>query len=251
MATLVRGLSWSRRQMLPPNEEIYAMKVIRKADMLRNAQEGHLRAERDFLVAAEGSKWVVPLITAFQDARHLYLVMDFCVGGDFLGLLIRKNILSEQITKWYVAEMVLCVEEAHKMKWIHRDVKPDNFLIGADGHLKISDFGLAFDGLWEHDQKYFHKQRHSLMSDLGVVVEGDSEDQRDAARRKRRQGEGKVGSESIYNISDEKLCAATKEKLVDWRDRNQKRRLARSVVGTSQYMAPEVIRGELYDGRCD
>lgn len=115
--------------------------------MLRNSQEGHLRAERNFLVAAEGSKWVIPLIAAFQDSRHLYLVMDFCIGGDFLGLLIRKNILSEQITKWYLAEMILCVEEAHKMKWIHRDVKPDNFLIGADGHLKISDFGLAFDGL--------------------------------------------------------------------------------------------------------
>ncbi|KAK5956961.1 hypothetical protein OHC33_002450 [Knufia fluminis] len=251
MVTLVQGLSRSRHQMLPPNKEIYAMKVIRKADMLRNAQEGHLRAERNFLVAAEGSKWVVPLITAFQDAKHLYLVMDFCVGGDFLGLLIRKSILSEQITKWYVAEMILCVEEAHKMKWIHRDVKPDNFLIGADGHLKISDFGLAFDGFWEHDQKYFHKHRHSLMSSLGVDVEGDTEDQRDAARRKRRQAEGKEGYESPPNIPDEKLCAATKERLVDWRNRNQRRKLARSVVGTSQYMAPEVIRGELYDGRCD
>lgn len=251
MATIVKGLSRSRHQMLPPNKEVYAMKVIRKADMLRNAQEGHLRAERNFLVAAEGSKWVVPLISAFQDARHLYLVMDFCVGGDFLGLLIRKNIFSEQITKWYVAEMILCVEEAHKMKWIHRDVKPDNFLIGADGHLKISDFGLAFDGYWEHDQKYFHKHRQSLMADLGVDVEGDAEDQRDAARRKRRQAERKETYEPTPNISDEKMCAANKEKLVDWRNRNQRRRLARSVVGTSQYMAPEVIRGELYDGRCD
>lgn len=145
--TLARDFSRQRRRNVLSNQEVYAMKVIRKADMLRNAQEGHLRAERNFLVAAEGSKWVVPLITAFQDDKHLYLVMDFCIGGDFLGLLIRKNILSEQITKWYMAEMILCVEEAHKMKWIHRDVKPDNFLIGADGHLKISDFGLAFDGL--------------------------------------------------------------------------------------------------------
>lgn len=147
MLTLARDLSRRRRQNLPLHREVYAMKVIRKADMLRNAQEGHLRAERNFLVAAEGSKWVISLITAFQDEKHLYLVMDFCIGGDFLGLLIRKNILSEQITKWYMAEMILCVEEAHKMKWIHRDVKPDNFLIGADGHLKISDFGLAFDSL--------------------------------------------------------------------------------------------------------
>ncbi|KAJ9654021.1 hypothetical protein H2198_006876 [Neophaeococcomyces mojaviensis] len=99
MATLTKGLMHPKKQVLPPNKQIYAMKVIRKADMLRNAQEGHLRAERNFLVAAESSKWVVPLITAFQDVQHLYLVMNFCIGGDFLGLLIRKNTLSEQITK--------------------------------------------------------------------------------------------------------------------------------------------------------
>lgn len=99
MATLIKGLTRTRNKTLPSNNRIYAMKVIRKAEMLRNAQEGHLRAERNFLVAAEGSKWVVPLVTSFQDTNHLYLVMDFCVGGDFLGLLIRKNILSEQVTK--------------------------------------------------------------------------------------------------------------------------------------------------------
>lgn len=147
--------------------------------------------------------------------------------------------------------MILCVEEAHKMKWIHRDVKPDNFLIGADGHLKISDFGLAFDGLWEHDQKYFHKQRHSLMSELGVDIEGDAEDQRHAARQKRRMAEGREFYDSSSSISEDKLCTASNAKLVDWRNQNQRRQLARSVVGTSQYMAPEVIRGELYDGRCD
>ncbi|KAK4906220.1 hypothetical protein LTR66_017736 [Elasticomyces elasticus] len=49
--------------------------------------------------------------------------------------------------------MILCIEEAHRMKWIHRDIKPDNFLIGADGHLKISDFGLAFDGKHQHEDQ--------------------------------------------------------------------------------------------------
>ena len=70
--------------------------------------------------------------------------MDYMPGGDFLGLLIRDNVLAEQVAKWYIAEMILCIEEAHALRWIHRDVKPDNFLISASGHLKISDFGLAF-----------------------------------------------------------------------------------------------------------
>lgn len=53
-----------------------------------------------------------------------YLVMEYMIGGDFLGLLIDKGTLSEAATRFYVAEMVLCIEEAHKLSYIHRDVKP-------------------------------------------------------------------------------------------------------------------------------
>lgn len=119
---------------------------------------------------------VVPLIASFQDLNNLYLVMDYMPGGDFLGLLIRDNVLSESITKWYIAEMILCIEEAHALRWIHRDVKPDNFLISASGHLKISDFGLAFDGHWSHDQAYYNNHRYSLLTKLGIDVAGDAQD---------------------------------------------------------------------------
>ena len=234
--------------------QVYAMKVIRKSDMLRNSQEGHLCAERDFLVASEKSRWVVPLVASFQDATNLYLVMDYMVGGDFLGLLFRKDILREKKARWYIAEMILCVEEAHKLRWIHRDVKPDNFLISASGHLKISDFGLAFDGHWAHDQNFFNRHRQSLMEKLGIEVQGDSLDRKEGASiaanmaladaltggRKERRDKLPVDEGPRDN-----------ESTLEWRDRVGQRKLARSVVGTSQYMAPEVIRGELYDGRCD
>jgi protein-serine/threonine kinase len=160
-------------------KNLYAMKVIRKAGMIRNSQEAHLRAERDFLVKAEGSQWVVPLIASFQDNSHLYLVMEFMVGGDFLQHLLRHGVLTEQDTQFYMAEMVLAIEETHKMMWIHRDIKPDNFLISSSGHLKISDYGLAFDGHWSHDKDYYDTVRYSVLERYGIKVGGDVQDQQE------------------------------------------------------------------------
>lgn len=178
--------------------------------------------------------------------------MEYMPGGDFLGLLIRDNVLSESVAKFYVAEMILCLEEAHSLRWIHRDVKPDNFLISASGHLKISDFGLAFDGHWSHDQAYFTNHRYSLLAKLGINVEGDTIDRKEgetvAAAMKMAQAiAGSAKDRHEMNLSETFSSGG----VLSWRNRNGNRTLARSVVGTSQYMAPEVVRGELYDARCD
>jgi protein-serine/threonine kinase len=250
------GSSTPRDEKLAPPirkaKQVFAMKVIRKSDMLRNSQEGHLRAERDFLVASENSRWVVPLVSAFQDNNNLYLVMEYMMGGDFLGLLLREDILDENVAKWYLAEMILCIEEAHKMNWIHRDVKPDNFLITSSGHLKISDFGLAFDGHWTHNQTYYNEQRYGLLHDLDLQIEGDAQDieeekERQKARKTAELINGSGTARSRYQARQDSANGP----IIDWLNREQRRQFAKSVVGTSQYMAPEVIRGESYDGRCD
>ena len=223
---------------------LYAMKVIRKSSMLKNCQEAHLRTERDCLVASRASRWVVPLVASFQDTKNLYLVMEFMIGGDFLGLLFRKGVLKEKHARWYLAEIVLCVEELHRNGWIHRDIKPDNFLIACTGHLKISDFGLAFSGHWAHDQKFFKRHRETLMQRLGITARGDSIDRLTAQYHNydntlkfadRLQATRK-SSQSLASHGPDQH-----ESILQWRSREGQRKFARSIVGTSQYMAPEIV----------
>lgn len=147
--------------------------------------------------------------------------------------------------------MILCIEEAHRMNWIHRDVKPDNFLITSSGHLKISDFGLAFDGHWTHNQAYYNEQRYGLLQDLDLHVEGDEQDvEEERGRQVAKKALELIDRKTGRSPFDAKQPGPNGP-IIDWLNQTQRRQFAKSVVGTSQYMAPEVIRGENYDGRCD
>lgn len=122
--------------------EYYAMKKLRKADMLRKEQVNHAWSERHVLVAAN-HPFVCQLCYAFQNSESLFLVMEFLPGGDLMTLLINKDVLPEAETRFYVAEMVVAIDTIHKLGFIHRDVKPDNLLLDKNGHIKLSDFGLC------------------------------------------------------------------------------------------------------------
>jgi serine/threonine kinase 38 len=69
--------------------------------------------------------------------------MEYCPGGDLMGLFIARDILKEEDAKFYICEMILAIDSIHELNCIHRDIKPDNVLIGKDGHIKLTDFGLA------------------------------------------------------------------------------------------------------------
>lgn len=68
---------------------IYAMKIMRKVDMLEKEQVAHVRAERDVLAEAD-NPWVVKMFYSFQDSTNLYLIMEYLPGGDMMTLLMKR-----------------------------------------------------------------------------------------------------------------------------------------------------------------
>ena len=153
------------------NGALYAMKTLRKSDVLQRNQAAHVRAERDILSEVDND-WVVKLYHAFQDKTNLYFVMAYIPGGDMMSLLIKKGIFEEPLAQFYIAELVLAIESVHDMGLQHRDIKPDNILIDRDGHIKLTDFGLCTGFRWTHDSKYYQKGKKGVVRlTLGNTVE--------------------------------------------------------------------------------
>lgn len=191
---------------------IYAMKILRKKDMLLKEQVAHVRAERDILAEAD-HQWIVKMYYSFQDSRNLYLVMEFLPGGDMMTLLMKLEIFPEDMTQFYVSETALAIDYIHNLGFIHRDIKPDNLLLDSKGHIKLSDFGLCTGLKKAHTTEYY------------------------------REITSNINSSNLTNPVDSKRRAETWKK--------KRRELAYSTVGTPDYIAPEVFLQRGYNKSCD
>ncbi|CAI5979598.1 unnamed protein product [Closterium sp. NIES-64] len=199
---------------------VYAMKKLKKAEMLRRGQVEHVKAERN-LLAEVGSKCIVQLYCSFQDEEFLYLVMEYLPGGDMMTLLMRKDTLTEDEARFYVGETVLAIESIHKHNYVHRDIKPDNLLLDRHGHMKLSDFGLCKPLDCRH---------------LPTITESEE----DAMQAGMAAG-GPVGPSPSGRTQQ--------EQLQHWQ--RNRRSLAFSTVGTPDYIAPEVLLKKGYGLECD
>ncbi|KAJ3411713.1 hypothetical protein HDV05_001823 [Chytridiales sp. JEL 0842] len=120
----------------------YAIKVLRKSDMVAKNQVMNIKAERMILMQLD-SPYVVKLYFTFQSKENLYLVMEYLNGGDCAALIKAVGQLDEKWAKQYISEVVLGLEFLHGRNIVHRDLKPDNLLIDQNGHVKLTDFGLS------------------------------------------------------------------------------------------------------------
>ncbi|CAH8506329.1 unnamed protein product [Heterobilharzia americana] len=118
---------------------VYAIKLMSKQHLLDHSQSGYWE-ERDVMVKAS-SEWLVACHYAFLDKDNVYLCMEYMPGGDLYYWLEKYDTFDETIARFYLAETVLALEALHQLGFIHRDLKPDNMLLDAGGHLKLADFG--------------------------------------------------------------------------------------------------------------
>ena len=205
-----------------PNGDIVAIKKMKKEEMHKKNQVLHVRAERDVLSEAK-NEWIVDLKFSFQDQHYLYLGMEFLPGGDLMSLLMARDILPENDAKFYAAEIVLAIESVHKLDCIHRDLKPDNVLIDANGHVKLSDFGL------------------SKKLDLKLIDNNDLKNNYNNMNNNNYRGGAKNNLSYAQQFSQFKSMKNSKKR----------RAFAFSTVGTPDYIAPEVIRQKGYGQEID
>ncbi|KAI9330299.1 kinase-like domain-containing protein, partial [Obelidium mucronatum] len=205
--------------------DYYAIKVLRKSDMIAKNQVTNIKAERMILGQLD-SPFVVKLYFSFQTKDNLYLVMEYLNGGDCAALIKAVGSLDEKWTKQYISEVVLGLEFLHSKGIIHRDLKPDNMLIDQNGHVKLTDFGLSRVGFLGRIPLPFSQQLFA----------------RSHGRR------GSVSSTASFSSSADNNGALLGGRLAEYMENAGK---DKAFVGTPDYLAPESILGLGQDASVD
>jgi serine/threonine protein kinase len=122
--------------------QIYAMKVLRKEAIIARKQVAHTMAERNILHKVS-HPFIVTLHFAFQTEAKLYMVLDYVNGGELFFHLKNDGKFSEPRVKLYAAEITMALQHLHSLNIVYRDLKPENILLDAEGHIRITDFGLS------------------------------------------------------------------------------------------------------------
>eukprot|EP01103_Thecamoeba_quadrilineata_P004995 TRINITY_DN14855_c0_g1_i1.p1 TRINITY_DN14855_c0_g1~~TRINITY_DN14855_c0_g1_i1.p1 ORF type:complete len:1342 (+),score=313.48 TRINITY_DN14855_c0_g1_i1:55-4080(+) len=181
--------------------DIYAMKKLKKDDMVRKNMVEAVMMERTILASTQ-NPYVVKLYYAFQSKKYFFLVMEYLNGGDCGSLLEIVNSFDEKIARIYIAEVVLALDYLHSLGIVHRDLKPENLLFNNQGHIKLTDFGLSNFGLVDRAEDQGTNNRLSMSL-------------RSAKRQSTRSGFHRVVGTPDY-LSPEALLGTGIGKSVDW-----------------------------------
>lgn len=124
-------------------ERLYAVKVLEKRHIVKEKKVKYVTIEKDALNTLGRHHGVVHLFFTFQDEFSLYFVLDYAPNGELLTLIKKYGSLNEDVTRYYLAQILDALKYIHLKGIIHRDLKPENILIGEDFQIQITDFGTA------------------------------------------------------------------------------------------------------------
>jgi serine/threonine protein kinase len=125
---------------------MFALKALRKDHIIKRNQVEHTKTERNVLGNVR-HPFIVGLNMAFQSKDKLYFVLDYCAGGELFFHLNKLGKFPESRARFYAAEIILAISYVHKLGIIYRDLKPENVLLDAKGHVRLTDFGLSKEGI--------------------------------------------------------------------------------------------------------
>uniref|UniRef100_A0A8C1N9B9 Protein kinase C n=1 Tax=Cyprinus carpio TaxID=7962 RepID=A0A8C1N9B9_CYPCA len=132
---------------LKKNEQIYAMKVVKKELVHDDEDIDWVQTEKHVFEQASTNPFLVGLHSCFQTESRLFLVIDYVNGGDLMFHMQKQRKLPEEHARFYAAEICIALNFLHEKGIIYRDLKLDNVLLDQDGHIKITDYGMCKEGI--------------------------------------------------------------------------------------------------------
>lgn len=126
----------------PSSQNCYALKVLRKTEIVRLRQVEHVNAER-YILSRVRHPFIVNLYATFQDSLNVYMLLSFVPGGELFAHLRRAKRFTPDVTRFYLATIILALKYLHSFNIIYRDLKPENLLLDSRGYLRLTDFGFA------------------------------------------------------------------------------------------------------------
>jgi len=125
-----------------PTDKSYALKCMRKAQVVQTKQQQHVMHEKKILSQME-HPFILALVATYQDAGELYMLLEVALGGELFSLLAKRAPLPDAHARFYSAQVVSIFSYMHGLKIVYRDLKPENLLIDPSGYIKMVDFGFA------------------------------------------------------------------------------------------------------------
>jgi len=214
--------------------DYFAIKVLKKSDMIAKNRNLNVSAGRPIMPSGMENSHVVKLFWIFADRENLYLIMEHMGGGDCASLVNSHGRLPEDQARRFAAELVLAVTHLHSQSIIHHDLTPQNVLIDRNGHLKLADYGLSQMGLVGR-QKLAREKRYPP-SPGSSAFPTSFEDGHPKVTTP-------VGARETPHLSS--TASGHSSALFNPDGGNDE------FFGTPDYLAPEIVRGERTDEKCD